>query len=68
MIRMTVNGQAVALECDPDKPLLWALREDLGLTGTKYGCGIAQCRACTVHLDGKAVPSCQLPVARAAGA
>lgn len=67
MIRLTVNGQPVALECEPDKPLLWVLREDLGLTGTKYGCGIAQCRACTVHIDGKAVPSCQLPVARAAG-
>ncbi|MEQ8232619.1 MAG: (2Fe-2S)-binding protein [Gammaproteobacteria bacterium] len=67
-MRLTVNDRAVELDCDPDKPLLWALREDLGLTGTKYGCGIALCRACTVHVDGKAVPSCQLPVARAAGA
>lgn len=68
MIRLTVNGEAVELDCAPDKPLLWALREDLALTGTKYGCGIAQCRACTVHVDGRAMPSCQLPVARVADA
>jgi isoquinoline 1-oxidoreductase alpha subunit len=62
-----VNGKHVALEGDPAMPLLWALREDLQLTGTKFGCGAAQCGACTVHLDGRAVRSCVLPVSAAAG-
>lgn len=67
MTKLTVNGTAVALDCEPDKPLLWALREDLGLTGTKYGCGIAVCRACTVHVDGEPVPACRTPVSAVAG-
>jgi isoquinoline 1-oxidoreductase alpha subunit len=64
---MTVNGRAVQVAADPDTPLLWVLREDLGLTGTKYGCGVAQCGACTVHLDGQAVRSCVTPATAAAG-
>ncbi|HZL98708.1 MAG TPA: (2Fe-2S)-binding protein [Planctomycetota bacterium] len=62
-----VNGKPVAIEGDPAMPLLWALRETLGLTGTKYGCGAAQCGACTVHVDGKAVRSCVMPVSAVAG-
>jgi isoquinoline 1-oxidoreductase subunit alpha len=62
MTMVTVNGRAVQVAADPDTPLLWVLREDLGLTGTKYGCGVAQCGACTVHLDGQAVRSCVTPV------
>jgi len=65
---ITVNGQTHALDVDPDTPLLWVLRDTLGLTGTKFGCGIAECGACTVHVDGKAVRSCMLPVASAEGA
>jgi aerobic-type carbon monoxide dehydrogenase small subunit (CoxS/CutS family) len=64
---LTVNGKTQAMEVEPDMPLLWALRERLGLTGTKYGCGIAQCGACTVHLDGRPVRSCAVPVSAAAG-
>jgi isoquinoline 1-oxidoreductase alpha subunit len=64
---LTVNGKTRLLSVEPDMPLLWALREQLGLTGTKYGCGIAQCGACTVHLDGRPVPSCAVPVSAAAG-
>jgi isoquinoline 1-oxidoreductase subunit alpha len=64
---LTVNGRIHQLEAEPDMPLLWILREQLGLTGTKYGCGIAQCGACTVHLDGRPVPSCSVPVSAAAG-
>ena len=60
-IKITINGQEQSLEVPEDKPLLWVLREDIGLTGTKYGCGIAQCGACTVHLDGKPIRSCVLP-------
>jgi len=67
MIQMTVNGQASSLEADPAMPLLWALREDLKLTGTKFGCGMALCGACTVHLDGQAVRSCSTPLSTAAG-
>ena len=67
-IRLTVNGRPHALEIDPDTPLLWVLRDTLGLTGTKFGCGIAECGACTVHVDGKAVRSCMLPVSSADGA
>jgi len=58
MAMMTVNGRAVQVSADPDTPLLWVLREELELTGTKYGCGAAQCGACTVHVDGQAVRSC----------
>lgn len=61
-IALNINGKTVQLESDPDTPLLWVLRDELGLTGTKYGCGIAQCGACTVHVDGQAVRACQLPV------
>jgi isoquinoline 1-oxidoreductase subunit alpha len=67
MARFTVNGRAVDIDVDPNTPLLWAIRENVGLTGTKYGCGIAQCGACTVHLDGNAVRSCSLPVSAAEG-
>jgi isoquinoline 1-oxidoreductase alpha subunit len=58
MIKFNVNSRPVAVDADPDTPLLWVLREQLGLTGTKYGCGIAACGACTVHVDGSAVRSC----------
>jgi aerobic-type carbon monoxide dehydrogenase small subunit (CoxS/CutS family) len=67
MIDLTVNGRRLALDVDPDTPLLWVLREQLRLTGTKFGCGIAACGACTVHVDGEAVRSCSLPVAAAKG-
>ncbi len=67
MINLTVNGQPVSLDADPNEPLLWALREDLQLTGTKFGCGMALCGACTVHLDGQPVRSCQTPMSAAAG-
>lgn len=59
MLTLTVNGARTPVDLDPEMPLLWALRDHLGLTGTKYGCGIAQCGACTVHLDGQPVRSCQ---------
>jgi len=62
MPQLTVNGQLRQHEAEPDTPLLWVLREQLGLTGTKYGCGIAQCGSCTVHIDGAPVRSCVLPV------
>ncbi len=62
-----VNGRTHAVDLPGDVPLLWVLRDALGLTGTKYGCGIASCGACTVHVDGEAVRSCQLPLAEAAG-
>ena len=62
MIKLTVNGQTREIDAHPDTPLLWALREQIGLTGTKFGCGIAQCGACTVHIDGVAVRSCSMPV------
>jgi isoquinoline 1-oxidoreductase subunit alpha len=64
---INVNGRVVAVSADPDTPLLWVLREDLGLTGTKYACGVAQCGACTVHVDGQPVRSCAMPVAAAEG-
>src|SRR5262245_44706120 len=67
MIRFKVNGQEQSVEVDANTPLLWVLRETLGLTGTKFGCGMAQCGACTVHLDGEAVRACVTPVSRAAG-
>ena len=66
-ITMIVNGKEHALDVEPDMPLLWALRETLGLTGTKFGCGISACGACTVHLDGRAVRSCTLPSSAADG-
>src|SRR5689334_12584214 len=65
--RLTVNGQAHDVDVDPDTPLLWVLRDVIGLMGTKYGCGIAHCGACTVHIDGVAVRACSLPVAQVAG-
>ena len=67
MARLTVNGKSHDIDIDPDTPLLWALRDHIGLTGTKYGCGIAQCGACTVHIDGEAVRSCSLPVSAVEG-
>ena len=66
-ISLTVNGQTHAVDVDPDTPLLWGLRDTLGLTGTKFGCGIAACGACTVHLDGRAVRTCTLPVSAVGG-
>jgi isoquinoline 1-oxidoreductase alpha subunit len=66
-ISLTLNGRKTLLDVAPDVPLLWAIREAAGLTGTKYGCGIAQCGACTVHLDGKPIRSCVMPVSAAAG-
>ena len=65
MPTLTVNGQRHDVDVDPSTPLLWVLRDTLGLTGTKFGCGIAQCGACTVHLDGVATRSCVTPVSRA---
>ncbi len=67
-MKLTVNGTAHAVDVEPDMPLLWVLRDVLGLTGTKYGCGIAQCGACTVHLGGEAVRSCQVLASDAEGA
>ena len=67
MIRLNVNVRTHDVDADPEMPLLWALRDLLGLTGTKYGCGQALCGACTVHLDGEAVRSCVTPISRAAG-
>jgi isoquinoline 1-oxidoreductase alpha subunit len=67
VIALTVNGKPHRLDVDPDTPLLWVLREQLGLTGTKFGCGIAACGACTVHVDGTAVRSCSFPVSAAEG-
>jgi isoquinoline 1-oxidoreductase alpha subunit len=62
MVRLNINGVTREIDADPDTPLLWAIREQVGLTGTKYGCGIAQCGACTVHVDGAAVRSCSVPL------
>ena len=67
MARLTINGKTHEFDVDPNTPLLWAIREQAGLTGTKYGCGIAQCGACTVHIDGQAVRSCSVPVSAAEG-
>jgi isoquinoline 1-oxidoreductase alpha subunit len=67
MARLTINGQTHNVDVEPDTPLLWVIRENVGLTGAKYGCGIAQCGACTVHVDGEAVRSCSLPVSAAEG-
>ena len=68
MTTLTINGKAVSVDVDPDTPLLWVLRDALKLTGTKYGCGIAQCGACTVHLDGQPRRSCVTPIASVEGA
>lgn len=62
MLRLNVNGKVVAVDAEPDTPLLWVIREQVGLTGTKYGCGVAQCGACSVHLNGEVVRSCSLLV------
>ena len=67
MISLSVNGQQRELNVDPQMPLLWAIRENLAMTGTKFGCGIAQCGSCTVHLNGRAIRSCVTPVAAAQG-
>jgi len=67
MANLTINGKTFTLDIEPDTPLLWAIRENAGLTGTKYGCGIAQCGACTVHLDGVAMRSCGVSVSEAEG-
>jgi isoquinoline 1-oxidoreductase subunit alpha len=67
MARLTINGQSMEVNVNPSTPLLWAIREQVGLTGTKYGCGIAACGSCTVHLDGAAVRSCIVPVSAAVG-
>ena len=67
MARLTINGKPHNFDVDPDTPLLWAIREQVGLTGTKYGCGIAQCGACTVHIDGAPVRSCVMTVGAAEG-
>jgi len=67
MPKLTVNGQAFDVDVEPDTPLLWAIRDTIGLTGTKYGCGIAQCGACTVHVDGVAMRSCSVAASDAVG-
>jgi isoquinoline 1-oxidoreductase alpha subunit len=67
MISLSINGQTHNVDVEPDTPLLWVIRENVGLTGTKYGCGVAQCGNCTVHVDGVAVRSCSLPASAAAG-
>lgn len=67
MARFTINGKAVEVAVDPNTPLLWVIREQVGLTGTKYGCGVAQCGACTVHMDGEALRACVMPVSAAEG-
>jgi isoquinoline 1-oxidoreductase alpha subunit len=67
MANLTINGKTINVDVEPETPLLWAIRENVGLTGTKYGCGIAQCGACTVHVDGVAMRSCGLTVGEVAG-
>ena len=62
MAKLNINGTLVEVDAEPDTPLLWAIRDHVGLTGTKYGCGVAQCGACTVHVDGQAIRACSLPV------
>ena len=66
-MQININGRSHEVNVEPDTPLLWVIREQVGLTGTKYGCGIAQCGACTVHLDGEPVRSCSVPVSAVAG-
>jgi isoquinoline 1-oxidoreductase subunit alpha len=67
MVRLTINGKTQDVDVDASTPLLWVIRENVGLTGTKYGCGIAQCGACTVHVDGAPVRSCAMPASAAVG-
>ena len=67
MTTLKINGRPVAVDTPPDTPLLWVLRDELGMTGTKFGCGMALCGACTVHLDGKAVRSCSTPMSATSG-
>jgi isoquinoline 1-oxidoreductase alpha subunit len=67
MTRLTINGKTIDVDVEPDTPLLWVIRENVGLTGTKYGCGIAQCGACTVHIDGVATRSCAMQASEAVG-
>ncbi|MDB5394191.1 MAG: (2Fe-2S)-binding domain protein [Rhodospirillales bacterium] len=67
MVKFTLNGATLSVDDDPEMPLLWAIRETAGLTGTKFGCGIGECGACTVHIDGAPTRSCQMPVELAAG-
>jgi len=67
MVRLTINGKSHDVDVDPNTPLLWVIREQVGLTGTKYGCGIAQCGACTVHVNGAPMRSCMLPVSTVVG-
>ncbi|KJV09871.1 isoquinoline 1-oxidoreductase [Elstera litoralis] len=66
-MQLTINGKTHSVEADPDMPLLWVLRDHLAMTGTKFGCGVAQCGACTVHIDGQPVRSCQTPLSAAEG-
>jgi isoquinoline 1-oxidoreductase subunit alpha len=68
MVKLTINGKSHEVDVDPNTPLLWVIREQVGLTGTKYGCGVAQCGACTVHINGAPVRSCVMPVSAAANA
>ena len=67
MINLTINGKSHSVDVEPDTPLLWVIRDTIGMTGTKYGCGIAQCGSCTVHIDGQAVRSCGMTVGDATG-
>ncbi|MEQ1582013.1 MAG: 2Fe-2S iron-sulfur cluster-binding protein, partial [Steroidobacteraceae bacterium] len=67
MAALTINGKSVEVDVDPDMPLLWALRDHLSMTGTKYGCGMALCGACTVHIDGQPSRSCSIPVSAVEG-
>jgi isoquinoline 1-oxidoreductase subunit alpha len=67
MVKLLINGKSHTVDAEPDTPLLWVIREHLQLTGTKFGCGKAQCGACTVHLDGAAIRSCQMPVGQVGG-
>jgi isoquinoline 1-oxidoreductase alpha subunit len=67
MASLTINGRSYEIDAEPDTPLLWAIRENAGLTGTKYGCGVAQCGACTVHVDGQQVRSCSMALSEAIG-
>src|SRR5438105_14720753 len=67
MANLTINGKSISVDVEDDTPLLWAIRENVGLTGTKYGCGIAQCGACTVHVDGVAMRACGVTVSEAVG-
>jgi len=67
MIDFTLNGKSISIDADPDMPLLWAIRENAALTGTKFGCGVGECGACTVHIDGDATRSCMTPISLVAG-